>query len=510
MSVPPDSEVAVARRLLLVVGLGYLAIQLIAFSLGRPPSWDEAIYLSQVAPGAEALPFVPSRARGITFLAIPVLQLGGSLGRPPALPRRRLRGGAHRGVPHVGAGHRARRRRGRRAVRRGVAGAALRVRADAEPLGRAGVRRRDRRARPPARERRGSVRRAARRRARRAGGAAPAPRRRRPHGRPRPPPDRPATGDDLLDRPSRARAGRRVGAVARRDGRAVRVTRGGLLRGGAPRAHGAVGRVRERPPVPRAQRRTVDRPRRRPAGPPLGCALAPRDGGPRDDRTPCGRRARTAPVARGARRRRCGARRGVRRVHRRAGAPVPPSRLRVADDPGGPRAGMDPRRVPGANRSAHLALGRGGGGLDPRRRRGWSSRSGSRRGSRPAWPSSERRPNGRVCGSGLWPGGSRATCTARRASRSWGTPPAAARPRSGRSSGRGRNGPAASSETGSSRSSCSTERQRRTSPGRRSSRSFRPTIRPGGSSTAPDDPPAADLSSPARVAILGVRGGAVR
>ena len=80
MSVPPDSEVAFARRLLLVVGLGYLAIQLIAFSLDRPPSWDEAIYLSQVAPGAEALPFVPSRARGITFLAIPVLQLGGSLG----------------------------------------------------------------------------------------------------------------------------------------------------------------------------------------------------------------------------------------------------------------------------------------------------------------------------------------------------------------------------------------------------------------------------------------------
>ncbi len=80
MSVPPDSEVAFARRLLLVVGLGYLAVQLIAFSLDRPPSWDEAIYLSQVAPGAEALPFVPSRARGITFLAIPVLQLGGSLG----------------------------------------------------------------------------------------------------------------------------------------------------------------------------------------------------------------------------------------------------------------------------------------------------------------------------------------------------------------------------------------------------------------------------------------------
>jgi hypothetical protein len=76
---PSDSEVATARRLLVVVGLGYLVVQLLAFSLDRPPSWDEAIYLSQVAPGAEALPFVPSRARGITFLALPVLQLGGSL-----------------------------------------------------------------------------------------------------------------------------------------------------------------------------------------------------------------------------------------------------------------------------------------------------------------------------------------------------------------------------------------------------------------------------------------------
>jgi hypothetical protein len=80
MDLPKDAEIALARRLLLVVGLGYLIVQVFAFSLDRPPSWDEAIYLSQIAPGAEALPFVPSRARGITFLAIPVLQLGGSLG----------------------------------------------------------------------------------------------------------------------------------------------------------------------------------------------------------------------------------------------------------------------------------------------------------------------------------------------------------------------------------------------------------------------------------------------
>jgi hypothetical protein len=79
MRLPRDSEITLARRLVLVVGLAYLAAQLLAFSLDRPPSWDEAIYLSQVTPGAEPLPFVPSRARGITFMALPVLQLGGAL-----------------------------------------------------------------------------------------------------------------------------------------------------------------------------------------------------------------------------------------------------------------------------------------------------------------------------------------------------------------------------------------------------------------------------------------------
>ena len=79
MNMPSDAEIARARRLILLVGLGYLVAQIVAFSLDRPPSWDEAIYLSQVTPGAEPLPFVPSRARGITFLAIPILQAGGSL-----------------------------------------------------------------------------------------------------------------------------------------------------------------------------------------------------------------------------------------------------------------------------------------------------------------------------------------------------------------------------------------------------------------------------------------------
>lgn len=79
MDMPSDAEIALARRLLLVVGVGYLVVQLFAFSLDRPPSWDEAIYLSQVNPGAATLPFLPYRARGITFIALPVLQLGGSL-----------------------------------------------------------------------------------------------------------------------------------------------------------------------------------------------------------------------------------------------------------------------------------------------------------------------------------------------------------------------------------------------------------------------------------------------
>lgn len=73
------SERALAGRLLILVGSGYLLAQLVLFSARRAPSWDEAIYLSQVSPGARALAFAPSRARGITLLVAPVLQLGGSL-----------------------------------------------------------------------------------------------------------------------------------------------------------------------------------------------------------------------------------------------------------------------------------------------------------------------------------------------------------------------------------------------------------------------------------------------
>lgn len=63
----------------MLVGAFYFAGQLIIFSLGRASSWDEAVYLSQVSPGITALPFVASRARGITVLIWPVLEFGGSL-----------------------------------------------------------------------------------------------------------------------------------------------------------------------------------------------------------------------------------------------------------------------------------------------------------------------------------------------------------------------------------------------------------------------------------------------
>lgn len=79
MDLPREAEIATARRLVVLVGFASLAIQFLVFSFDRPPGWDEAIYLSQVVPGGDALRFVPSRARGITLLAIPVLQLGGPL-----------------------------------------------------------------------------------------------------------------------------------------------------------------------------------------------------------------------------------------------------------------------------------------------------------------------------------------------------------------------------------------------------------------------------------------------
>jgi hypothetical protein len=64
----------------LAVGTAYLVAQLLLFSPDRAPSWDEAIYLSQVTtPGVHAIAFAPSRARGISLLVAPITVAGGSL-----------------------------------------------------------------------------------------------------------------------------------------------------------------------------------------------------------------------------------------------------------------------------------------------------------------------------------------------------------------------------------------------------------------------------------------------
>ena len=243
MGVPSDSEVARRGGCSWSSGSGTWSIQLLAFSLDRatelgrgdlPVAGRARCRGAAVRPLEGARHHVPRDPRAAARRLAPAA---------PALPRRRLGGGADRGVPHVGAGDRLRRRRGRGAVRRGVAGPVLRVRADAEPLGRVG------RASPrppcsPAGSRAARVGTTSSL----AGGLVALAALLRPldavvlTGRARPAPDRRAAGDGLLDRPSRARARRRVGALAGRDGRAVRVTRGGVRRGGAPRAHGAMGR----------------------------------------------------------------------------------------------------------------------------------------------------------------------------------------------------------------------------------------------------------------------------
>jgi hypothetical protein len=75
----PSSNTRMARRLVILVGAGYLAAQLMLFPRSRGPSWDEAVYLSQVTPGVSAVAFAPSRARGVTFLVAPITAAGGSV-----------------------------------------------------------------------------------------------------------------------------------------------------------------------------------------------------------------------------------------------------------------------------------------------------------------------------------------------------------------------------------------------------------------------------------------------
>jgi hypothetical protein len=77
---PSAREQTLARRFLLVLGAGYLLLQLVLFSYHRAPGWDESVYLSQVMPGAKAVLFAPFRARGITLLIAPAAKLGGTVG----------------------------------------------------------------------------------------------------------------------------------------------------------------------------------------------------------------------------------------------------------------------------------------------------------------------------------------------------------------------------------------------------------------------------------------------
>ena len=76
---PTESERRLAWWLLVAVGVGFLVTQLFVAPPGRPSGWDEAVYVSQVTPGMEAMFMAAWRARGITLLIAPVTLLGGSL-----------------------------------------------------------------------------------------------------------------------------------------------------------------------------------------------------------------------------------------------------------------------------------------------------------------------------------------------------------------------------------------------------------------------------------------------
>ena len=68
-----------ASRTVWVIAGASAVVQIVVGSLQRAPSWDEAIYLSQVTRGAVALPFVASRARGVTVLVAPLASVGAPL-----------------------------------------------------------------------------------------------------------------------------------------------------------------------------------------------------------------------------------------------------------------------------------------------------------------------------------------------------------------------------------------------------------------------------------------------
>ena len=78
-SITLDREWKLAWLLVAAVGVAYLVTQLAFFPFGRPSNWDEAVYLSQVTPGMDALFMDAWRSRGIVLLIAPVRLLGGTL-----------------------------------------------------------------------------------------------------------------------------------------------------------------------------------------------------------------------------------------------------------------------------------------------------------------------------------------------------------------------------------------------------------------------------------------------
>ena len=74
-----DRERALARGLVIAIGVVYLVIHLLLIPRDWPAGWDESVYLSQVTPGIEGYFFNAWHARGITLIVAPVTALGGSV-----------------------------------------------------------------------------------------------------------------------------------------------------------------------------------------------------------------------------------------------------------------------------------------------------------------------------------------------------------------------------------------------------------------------------------------------
>ena len=72
-------SIAVVAGTLILVCLCFFVLQSVLFPRDRPPGWDEAVYLSQVTPGAEPAFFAGWRARGVTLLIAPAISAGASI-----------------------------------------------------------------------------------------------------------------------------------------------------------------------------------------------------------------------------------------------------------------------------------------------------------------------------------------------------------------------------------------------------------------------------------------------